>query len=113
MKFTVTDYMPKSLLADFHTALTCFRKSSAVRIQTEMTQSSSETLGHSGCYTALPLELVNKILGCSPKKDLGTVGEHTHACKLTQIGSFPWLINRSLAPQGAHRFVFVCLCCVK
>lgn len=48
--------------------------------------------------------LLDQMLGCSPKKDVGTVEEYTHACTLTHSH-----INLSLAPQGAHRFLFVCL----
>lgn len=53
------------------------------------------------------------MLGCSPEKGLVSGWEYTHACTLSQVGGFPWLINRILAPQGAHRFVFVCAVCCR
>lgn len=60
-------------------------------------------------YTAFADGLVDKMLSFSPKTNLEAVGKYTHACTLTQFVRFLWFINFSLAPQGARRFIFVCL----
>lgn len=53
--------------------------------------------------------MLDKMLSFSPKNNVEAYWNYTHACMLTQFVFFHWFINCSLAPQGARRFIIVCL----